>query len=336
MKRLADVKTNVGEKAEIGVSEMQTLAVVGSGLEEVATSRLDGCLFRQSAFERDPRLAGLVSSSLAEFNDLPPNLTRLMEVLQDQLSDAKTIAKVVELNPALAAKVLKLVNSSFAGLRGKVSNLKRAVTILGMNHIRSLILGTSVFMRHRHHKLPPTLPLDKLWKHSVAVSQIAGAIGDALGNLDSATLVSAGLLHDAGLLVLASIHPPKFASCIDQAENNGGSLIESELYTIGVAHPMLSGTLGTMWNLPRRLVDLMMYQSHPDKAADPKLITVLRLAEYIARTNEIGKDGQKPDDAILDNTADVLDVPPEKVTRMVEYDKMAEIEKNIHIISTWE
>ena len=323
-------------QGEVEKKEMQSIAVIGSGLEEVASSRLDGCLFRSAAFQKDPRLAGLVNTSLAEFNDLPPNLTRLLEVLKDDLADARTVAKVVELNPALAAKVLKLVNSSFSGLRGTVSNLKRAVVLLGINHIRSLLLGTSVFMRPRTHQLPPNLPLGDLWRHSVAVSQIAGAIGDTLGNIDSATLISGGLLHDTGMLVLASIHPDKFAECVTTAISEGQDLVELELYSIGITHPLLSATLGKMWNLPQRLTDLMMYQSHPDRATDKRMITVLRLAEFTARGYNMGADGCRSNQSILNEAVAVLGVPPERASRLIDNTQMDEVIKNIHILSTWE
>ncbi len=336
MKNLTKVIDSPGVEKKAGEKDMQNVAVIGSGLEDVATSRYEGSLFRSNAFEKDPRLSGLVNSSLAEFNDLPPNLARLMEVLGDAMSDAKAVAKVVELNPALAAKVLKHVNSSFAGLRGKISNLKRAVTILGFNHIRSLLLGTSVFMRHRHHKLPPTLPLSELWRHSVAVSQIAGAMGDAIGNVDSATLVSGGLLHDAGKLVLASVHPPKFADCITAVKENGGNLVEYEIKTIGITDPLLSGALSRMWNLPQRLMDLIMLQSHPHLASDTRLVTILQLAQYLAAEHEMGDDGDKHPNSIVDQAVKVLGIPPEKVTRLVDHNRMDEIVQNLHIMSEWE
>lgn len=333
---MVDKTTITRVTGEVEKKEMQSIAVIGSGLEEVASSRLDGCLFRSAAFEKNPRLSGLVNAALAEFNDLPPNLSKLLEVLKDELADAQMVAKVVELNPALAAKVLKLVNSSFAGLRGTVSNLKRAVMLLGINHIRSLLLGTSVFMRHRAHKLPSNLPLGDLWQHSVAVSQIAGAIGEALGNIDSATLVSAGLLHDAGMLVLASIHPAKFAECTTAAIDEGQDLVEMELFSIGVTHPLLSATLGRIWNLPQRLIDLMMYQSHPDRAADKRMITVLRLAEFTARSYNMGADCRKPNGSILNETVAVLGVPPEKASRLIDNTQMDEVVRNVHLLSTWE
>ena len=336
MSELLNKSIIAGEKGEIENREMQSIAVIGSGLEEMASARLDGCLFRSSAFQKDPRVAGLVNAALAEFNDLPPNLSKLLDTLKDELADAQMVAKVVELNPAIAAKVLKLVNSSFAGLRGTVSNLKRAVMLLGVNHIRSLLLGTSVFMRHRTHKLPPNLPLGDLWQHSVAVSQIAGAIGETLGNVDSATLVSAGLLHDAGMLVLASVNQQKFAECVTAAISDGQDFIESELLSIGVTHPMLSATLGRIWNLPQRLIDLMMYQSHPDRAADKRMITVLRLAEFTARSYSMGADCRKPDEKILDEAVKVLGVPPERASRLIDNTQMDEVVRNVHLLSTWE
>lgn len=312
---------------------MQSIVNIGE-LEEIATDEVDGVLFNSGFFETDPRLSGLVSEALAAHNDLPPNLGNLLDALRSGLSDAASIAKLVELNPAIAAKVLKLVNSSFASLRGKVGNLKRAVSLLGFNVINSLLISTSVFIRNNEHKLPPTLPVVELWQHSVAVGQIAGAIANRLGNLDSATLVSCGLLHDAGKLVLAQIHPEKFASCILAARENGTNLIDKELETMGLTHPLLSGALGKMWYLPERLWSTLVFQDNVELSPSPKMTAVLGLAQYLARERGLGFDGQAPDDSVIYKAAEVLEIPVESAPRLVDNIKMDEIVRDCHLLAS--
>ena len=313
---------------------MQPMLANGTGFEEIATKELDGVLFNSRVFEIDPRMSGLVNEALAAHNDLPMNLNGVLDTLRGDMSDAEAIAKLVELNPALAAKVLKLVNTSFPGLRGKVSNLKRGVNLVGFNVINSLLNTSSAFMKHNNHKLPPTLPVSGLWQHSAAVGHIAGAIGIGAGNLDASTLISCGLLHDTGKLVLAMVHPEKFASCVMKARETGGNLVEIELETMGLTHPILSGALGRMWNLPDRLWTTLLYQEHPNLSPNPRMAAALGLAQFMAREHELGFDAQVPDERVINKSAMALGVPVEKATRLVDHLKMDEIIKDCHLLAS--
>lgn len=313
---------------------MQAIMVNGTGFEDLATDDLDGVLFNSRVFGIDPRLSGLVNEAMAAHNDLPMNLNGVLDALRRDMSDAQAIVKLVELNPALAAKVLKLVNTSFPGLRGKISNLKRGVNLLGFNLINSFLNSSSAFMKHDNHKLPPTLPLGKLWQHSVAVGHIAGAIGEGAGNLDVSTLLSCGLLHDVGKLVLAMVHPEKFASCVMKAKDTGEDLVEIELETMGLTHPILSGALCRMWSLPERLWTTLLYQEHPNLSPNPRMTAALSLAQFIAREHELGFDAQVPDEKVISKSAEILGVPVEKASRLVDHLKMDEIIKDYHLLAS--
>ncbi len=315
---------------------MQSSIILGTGLEEVASPKLNGVLYHSRHFDTDPRLAGIVNNSLAEHNDLPPNIDKLVGNRDNGISDPRVVMDLVELNPALAARVLRLVNTSFAALRGRVGNLKRASKVLGPKNISSLLQGSSAFMKHKHHKLPPSLPLGMLWQHSFAVSEIAEAIADNVSNMDSAALKAAGLLHDTGKLVLASINPEKFATCLKIAAENGDTLINAELEIIGVAHPILSGALGKRWNLPDRLWNMLMYQAHTSIAPDRKAAAAIELAEFIARTYELGSDGEHPKSSVIEHAAKTLGVPVEKAPRLVDNLKMDEIKQNCRRMAEWE
>jgi HD-like signal output (HDOD) protein len=315
---------------------MQASMIQGTGLEEIASTKLNGVLYHSRHFDTDPRLAGIVNNSLAENNDLPPNIDNLVNGMGNRLNNPDAIDELVALNPALAAKVLRLVNTSFAALRGKISSLKRATKVLGPKHIGALLQSSSAFMKHKHHKLPPTLPLGKLWQHSFAVSRIAEVIADGVGNLDGATLKAAGLLHDTGKLVLAAINPEKFATCLNIASENGHSLIEAELEILGVTHPLLSGALGKRWNLPDRLWNIMVYQSQMEYAPDPKMAAALALAEFIARTFELGCDGEHTDRTVIDRAVRILDIPVEKAPRLVDNIEMDRIKQTCRIMADWE
>jgi putative nucleotidyltransferase with HDIG domain len=263
---------------------------IDESLDMLFSSDYEGVFFLPEALTEET--ISLVRMILAEFGELPTNITQMCEVLSDENSDASAVARVIEQDPGLAGKVLKLVNSAYYGLRGKVSSLKRAVTILGFNTVRTIIMGVSGFAEMRKLKLPQDMPLSELWKHSVAVSQVAARIADKTGGMDSANLTSAGLLHDAGKLLLAAIEPTSLLKSVRMADQMSGDLLHYELENIGISHPLMGAALAIKWNLPERLWQTILFQQHPEFATDKREAAALMLGEFFTRGYSIGADGQ--------------------------------------------
>jgi putative nucleotidyltransferase with HDIG domain len=277
-----------------------------------------------------------VGECLLRFSELPPNIGKLLAVLADEKSDSKMVAEVVELNPAVAAKLLKVVNSSYSGLRGKISNLKRAVTLFGYDNSRALILGMTAFAKSSMKILPDELPLGQLWKHSAAVGQISGILARKIGGLDVAAIMSAGLLHDIGKLIIAFAFWDRFADAIRLSQNREGELFEIELRTIGLTHPIIGASLCHHWNLPERLWGLIAAQEHPALGPDVTAAAVLKLAEFIARSHSIGADGQWAHGFVPDDICWYLGKSSDEVSQLICPVEIRAVVENVDVVSSWE
>jgi HD-like signal output (HDOD) protein len=297
--------------------------IIGSDIERLFDPMYENVLYKSTALNEDNE--SRFNRTLLQFSYLPDDFTNLCAALENENTGAKEIAKLIYVNPSLAAKVLKLVNSAHYGLMGKISDLNRAVLILGFKVMRSLLLGTNLFATAKKSMLPKEMTLTDLWKHSVGVSQTAMYIGNELGGVDTAMLISAGLLHDAGKLMLAVYHQTNFQRVVKAVEEDNGDLVEHELGILGVSHPLMSAALAVRWHLPLRLQDVIFFQQHPNLAEDKRAAAVLTLSEYFVRTYNIGNDGQPAREFPPEDALKVLEIPQDQAANMVSKNDMAEI-----------
>ena len=139
---------------------------------------------------------------------MPLVVRKLLSVMDDDRSSADDISAVLASDQALAAKVLKLVNSSFYGMSGQVSTISRAVVILGVSAVRNLALGLSIagiMGKGRQSSL-----WSRFWDHSLAAATAAEHLARETGYPDPEEAFVAGLLHDVGHLVFMLAAPGDF------------------------------------------------------------------------------------------------------------------------------
>ncbi|PIE76795.1 HD family phosphohydrolase, partial [bacterium DOLJORAL78_65_58] len=140
---------------------------------------------------------------LKTIKDLPPLplvVQKLLQVMDDPNSSADDISQVLSADNAMAAKVLKLVNSSFYGLSGQVASVPRAIVILGLSSIRNLALGlgvTKLMARAGNGELQ-----QRFWAHSIATAAACETVARATQRIIPEEAFVAGLLHDIGHLIL--------------------------------------------------------------------------------------------------------------------------------------
>ncbi|MBI2931682.1 MAG: HDOD domain-containing protein, partial [Planctomycetes bacterium] len=111
---------------------------------------------------------------------LPPMLARMNQLMADPQASASDVAKAISSDPALASKVLRVVNSAFYGLAHRVTTVTHAIVILGFNTIRNIVLGSSIFDAFRKEGAG-LFDRVQFWKHSIGCGAAARALGRRLG-----------------------------------------------------------------------------------------------------------------------------------------------------------
>jgi putative nucleotidyltransferase with HDIG domain len=180
---------------------------------------------------------------------LPAVLVEVMESLNAEQPVLKQLARKLSRDQALVAKMLRIANSSFYGLRGQVGSIDDAIQVLGLRGIRSLTVTAAV--SGVFSTVPcPDFDLPRFWRHSIATALCARELARQRGFNDGYAFV-AGLLHDVGHLVLASCFPAHLAAIRRTAGETGQSWLLTEERVLGVDHAALGRMLTTHWHFPQ-------------------------------------------------------------------------------------
>lgn len=199
------------------------------------------------------RIMDPVNQWLRTMRKLPsmsPVSRQAIALLDDRKSGASDVAKVINRDEAMTARILRVVNSAFYGLSGRVKTVSHAVALLGFEQVRLLILGMVMFDSSEIRD-PVALANRKLvWEHSQSCAQWSHAIAREMGFQSPEEAFTAGLLHDIGKVVLSVSSPNEFASAVDLCEKEGVPSSESEKTLIGVDHVEVGLTLAHHWGFP--------------------------------------------------------------------------------------
>jgi HD-like signal output (HDOD) protein/ActR/RegA family two-component response regulator len=223
------------------------------------------------AVERACHLKGLLSDdsirrTVGALRDLP-SLPRTYEALTQGLSDPDTslpkLAKIVEQDVGVSAKILQLVNSAFFGIAHSVTNIEHAVVYLGINTIRSLVLSLEIFRVFAPEAPVPGFNLDSLHAHARLSAHIAARL-PVPSHLAEITL-AAGMLHDVGKLVMAWKFPDRFRGLLAQAAEERIPLYKVEEREHGFSHAEIGGYLLGLWGLPYILVEAVALHHGPNR-----------------------------------------------------------------------
>ncbi len=179
---------------------------------------------------------------------------------------ARDIAAVIARDPALSAKLLQLVNSSFFGLGRNVSSIEHAVALLGLIRIKSLILSAQILDRFRPTHPLPGFSVQRYLHRSMLTAQIARAISNAerqSGDRPNQAF-AAGLLHDVGLLILAERQTDGWAEALRRTRQDQVPICAAEREVLGATHPEVGACLLELWGLPPRLVEGVLLHHSPN------------------------------------------------------------------------
>ncbi len=234
---------------------------------------------------RDKALGGI--GKLPPFS---PVLTKLLASLAKDDIMVSELADWIEKDTVLTGSVMRMVNSAAYGRMGTVSSVRHAITILGTNRLRNIVLGLSVCNMMSQLKLPARWSTKQFNLHAVAVANMADLIVQNSTVEYAEGAFVAGLLHDVGKLLLAVTCPEEYGNVLAEASRDQRGLYEIELESLGFTHAELSRNVLETWKLPIPVQVAALFHHNPD--ADPTapglvaLSRALQLADFTV--NEMG------------------------------------------------
>jgi len=236
---------------------------------------------------------------------LPSLYIEVVEKLKDPEVSLEDVGEIISRDIAMTAKILKLVNSAFFGLRRQISSPIEAANYLGLDTVKGLVLSLHAFAQFDANLLGG-LALEAVWNHSMLTAVCCKLIADHegyRGHMKDDSFV-AGMLHNIGRLIMASNDPERYQLANQESVEIGIAAAEEEVF--GVNHADLGGYLFALWGLPGSIVDAVEFHHDPSKSGQREVstLTLVHAANAIVtrQHEEVRTSGStRVDEAYLDS-----------------------------------
>lgn len=243
---------------------------------------------------------------------LPVTVTKVVEIANNPASSPVDLNKVISLDPVLMGRVLKLINSAYYGIGGKVNSLVRAIIMLGVNTVKNLALSSSVIASLGKKDNFQALDPQAFWRHSLGVGVTAKFIARKR-SIESSKLEEyfiAGLLHGIGKIPMNNIMSEEYVEAMGLADRQKMSLDQAERRVFGFDHTFVGSLIGDAWKLGNSIQDTLKYQTRPSEYQGQysDIVNTVHVAIYSVTVAEIGFSGDRYPDRMNDHALSELGI----------------------------
>ena len=241
----------------------------------------------------------------------PKSVHRILQLTSAVDTSAKEIVKIIESDPIMTIKILKVINSSFYGMPKKVTSTQRAVVHLGLNTIKNLALSVAA-MGTLNPKNKADFNIDDFLLHSLTTASICRMLAEKLEipHIERSDFFVAGLLHDFGKIVFAEFYPENFKLALEKSKQQNIALNKTELEFIGISHAQAGKLLATKWGLADTLINAIEHH-HDRNSSNNILKDCVYTANQISKKMQFGFAGDPTIDELSDNIITHFGLPLE-------------------------
>jgi putative nucleotidyltransferase with HDIG domain len=214
---------------------------------------------------------------------------KVLEVTSNPKSSASDLVKVIKFDQAITANLLRICNSTYFGLRKKISSVKQAVAYLGMERVASMVVMGSSAENFRQPTAGYNLGEKDLWRYSVSSALIAQGLAERKGLAEVAGIFTAALLKDIGKLILGTYVEESLSVIMEKVQQAEMSFLDAEREVLGIDHAQLGAKAAEKWHFPQLMVDRIRYHHSPLEAGiDDLSVPIIYLGDCICMMMGIG------------------------------------------------
>ncbi len=278
----------------------------------------------------DSDVARRVREYVGGMPSLPTTVSKVLEVCNNPKTSPVDLDRVIQLDPVLLGRVLKLINSAYYSLGTQVTSLVRAIIMLGVNTVKNLALSSAVLDRVSSKKDFRALNMEGFWRHSLCVGVTAKLIAKRRG-IDPKGIeeyFTAGLLHDIGKIPLNTALAEEYVLTMSLADRERISLVASERRSLGLDHCEAGGVVAENWKLSGAIADAVRWHHDLDAYSGEygDVLRTVAVADFFANREGIGFSGNRYPDKVSPETFDLLAMEKSMLEELEE-PVNAEIEK---------
>lgn len=229
----------------------------------------------------NPDLSLRLAAAVEQMPAFPKSVQKILELTRDVACAPKDLVQVIDRDPVVTVKVLRVVNSAYYGLAKQITSVNHAVVFLGFNTIKNLALSMAAI------GMLPSNPLagfdgQRYLLHSLTTAAIARQLALRLPQIDPHDAFIAGLLHDFGKVVVAQFMPAEFRRSVEMSLWNEQPLHQALFEVIGVDHAEVGAMLAEKWRFAPDLVDTIRHLHTPEQC-DTDMLACVFAANQISK-----------------------------------------------------
>lgn len=252
---------------------------------------------------------------------LPGILNKLLKVIENPKVSLKEIGSFISNDPVLTSRVLRAVNSPIYGFPGRIATINQSLVLLGLNVVRGLLLGVSVFEAMKKG-------MEGLWEHSVGCATVARIVAQKVGLKEPEEVAVAALLHDIGKVIFSLKFPREYRAVLQDVENTGRFILEGEKEAFEVSHADIGAWVAQRWHFPPALIETIDYHHQPGLSRQvPQLTAIVHLSDVLIRARGFGFAGDSHIPALDPQAWDIL-----KLTSRDLKDILSELEDSLEMV----
>jgi len=240
-------------------------------------------------------------------------VSSIIKIINDPDSTAKDIEEIIQVDPPLTARVLKVANSAYYSPQNKISEIDQAVIWLGFNTVKELILSQKVCKIFEKDEEYEGYSRPSLWRHSLAVALMGKMIYRREFGERGEDAYVAGLLHDIGIISVDQFLQEGFKKALKAANDTQENLYCAENNIWGFNHQDVGKKITLNWSLPEEYVMSIGYHHNPDEVETKycKITNTLFVANYYCQIKKIGYcDAPYPDEELYNRCLEKLNLNP--------------------------
>ncbi|NUQ65991.1 MAG: HDOD domain-containing protein [Pirellulales bacterium] len=229
---------------------------------------------------------------ISEISSLPAVAVRIIEIANDSKTGAEDLLEAVQFDTAMAARIMRTVNSSYYSMQNKVADLKLAITLLGFKEIRNLAVTAYIAQLFKGSAGHGKYTRAGLWNHMIGVASVAKLIAETCRKAPPREAYLAGLLHDLGLILMDQyLHKP-FCEVVDTLTEDA-SVCQIEQEVLGFHHAELGAFVTSRWNLPEQLSTAIRWHHQPEEyeGEHREMVYVVSLANFFCNLKHLSSLG---------------------------------------------
>lgn len=235
---------------------------------------------------------GNLKNTIQNIINLPalPSITmEIIGIIDNPDTDVNTLSKIIAKDQVITSKVLKVANSPFYSYPRVISTIDFAITILGFETLKEIVIGVSFINYFKSYRVK-SFDINKFWTHSILSSVICKELAKKIKYKIIGEAFVTGLIHDIGIFIMSQFFQNEFNLLLHNLEKDDANILEIEKDIYGFTHAEIGSWLLERWNFPAQLIESVQNHHNPEFATINSTLTTLNYyTEYITYNTELRK-----------------------------------------------